>query len=164
MLFVRHAPPVVDRSVPAADWSLAPGAELSLAVQLPLVSSAETKARQTAALLGEHCEIDARLGEVTRGWSDNFEAEVARYLDGEALEGWEPQRDACARFTAAVDEHGDATYVTHGTVLTLYLSSVVPDLDPFTFWRALTLPDAWAWDGATRRLERVARGDARATT
>ena len=99
MIFVRHALAVVDRALPPSEWVLAPGAELSLPFDLPVVCSAETKARQTAALFTDACTVDARLGEVERGWSDDFEADIARYFVGEALDGWEPASDARARFT-----------------------------------------------------------------
>ena len=48
---------------------------------------------------------------------------------------------------AVTDEHRDAVYVTHGTALSLYLASVVPNLDPFGFWTGLQSPDAWLIDG-----------------
>jgi hypothetical protein len=46
-----------------------------------------------------------------------------------------------------VEQHGRAIYVSHGTVLSLYLASVVPDLDAVRFWRELRNPDAWLLDG-----------------
>jgi hypothetical protein len=147
VIFVRHARPIVDRAVPPSEWVLAPGAEFSLPYDLPVICSAETKARQTAGLIADACTVDARLSEVERSWSDDFENDVAQYLAGEPLDGWEPQSEALARFTAAVDDHGEATYVAHGTALTLYLASVVPDLDAFAFWTELRMPDAWLIDG-----------------
>jgi broad specificity phosphatase PhoE len=90
---------------------------------------------------------------VWRPWTDDLNASVARYFLGETLDGWEPQAVAGARVQSVVDEHGDVLYVTHGTVLTLYLASVVPTLDAMSFWTALTTPDAWRVDG--ERLVRL---------
>jgi hypothetical protein len=40
-----------------------------------------------------------------------------------------------------------ASYVSHGTVLSLYLASVVPSLNAMRFWTELRNPDAWQLDG-----------------
>jgi hypothetical protein len=102
------------------------------------------RARDTAALLGAPVAVDARIREVPRPWAGDFADACRRYLLGEALPGWEPQRAARTRFAAAVAEHGDAVYVTHGTVLAPYLASVVPALDAVRFWTELSFPGAWA--------------------
>ena len=96
---------------------------------------------------------DPRLGEIKRPWTDDLRAAVVRYLRGDELEGWEPQRAAIGRFGACVKARRDAIYVTHGTVLSLYLSTVVDGFDPVAFWNGLTLPDAWRLeDGELTRL------------
>jgi hypothetical protein len=76
-----------------------------------------------------------------------------RYLRGDEIDGWEPQRVALSRFAACVKARRDAIYVTHGTVLSLYLASVVDGFDPVAFWNGLTSPDAWRLaDGELTRL------------
>jgi hypothetical protein len=46
-----------------------------------------------------------------------------------------------------VKDHGPAIFVTHGTVLTIYLASIAPDIDAMTFWSGLSTTDAWNVDG-----------------
>ena len=85
---------------------------------------------------------DARLGEVSRRWSDDLDRPIDRYFGGEAVPGGDAQADAAACVHAVVEEHGRAIYVTHGTILSLYLASVVPSIDAGQFWTDLTNPDA----------------------
>lgn len=158
MIFVRHGLPLVDRSAPRHDWPLDPSGSAaieSLATRLPalpVVTSDLRRAIDTGRHFGDPI-IDARLGEVARPWSDDFDDAVARFLAGEAIAGWEPQSEARARFKAALDEHGDAIYVTHGTVLTLFLMAVVPGFDAIAFWTSMAFPDAWLLD--TEGLSRL---------
>jgi broad specificity phosphatase PhoE len=160
MIFIRHARPIVDETRPPAEWELAPDAVPHFALpDLPVVASAERKAQATAAFIADEFAIDHRLGEVTRPWVDDLAVANARYLLGERMDGWEPQPDAVARFTAAVGEYGEAIFVTHGTVLTLYLATAVPDLEPVGFWSGLAFPDAWSL--GDNRLTRVAIPGAR---
>jgi broad specificity phosphatase PhoE len=158
-VFVRHAPAVVDRSSRSATWPItaeAADAVRALRPQLPpiekLVASDLRRASDTAALLGEPL-LDARLREVPRPWTDDLDRDVEQYLAGKTLDGWEPQAEVLTRFSACIAEHGPVTYVSHGTVLSLYLGSVVQDLDAFAFWKALALPDAWELRG--HELQRI---------
>ena len=151
MIFVRHAKSAPDPAIPESEWPLAPDAVVDLLLpSLPVVCSDTRRARDTAAYFGTP-RVDDRLVEIRRPWTDDIERDVARYLRGEEVSEWEPQRDALARFEATLAERGEAIYVTHGTVLSLYLGSVVPDLDAFAFWQNLTMPDAWALDGGELR-------------
>ena len=54
---------------------------------------------------------------------------------------------------AALEDYGEAIYVSHGTVLSLYLASLVPRLEAMRFWSEVANPDAWELDG--NRLSRV---------
>ncbi len=137
---------------PSREWPLDPEHApdiVTLRAALPrrrVVCSTMRRAIETAELLGAPA-IDARLDEVPRPWSDDLDAAIARYFAGEPREGWEPQGEARARMDAAIREHGDAIYVSHGTVLSLYLASVVPGLDALGLWNGLRNPDAYELRG-----------------
>jgi broad specificity phosphatase PhoE len=152
VILVRHGRAIARTDVPTDAWPLDPAylTDISLlravVPDLPVVCSDMRRAIDTAQYFGEPT-IDPRLGEVARPWTDAIEGAVARYLRGEAIEGWESQADARARFRSVVDDHGRAIYVTHGTVLALYLASIVPTLDALQFWSELRNPDAWELDG-----------------
>jgi hypothetical protein len=159
-IFVRHGKPQVEPSVDSSEWHLEADALVavsklaSMLPSMPIVSSEERKARETAMLFGGSVTTDARLGEVRRPWvSGDLRPDVVRYLRGEEIHEWEPQRSATLRFANCVRGRRDAIYVTHGTVLALYLASVVDGLDPVAFWNGLTFPDAWHLeDGVLTRL------------
>jgi hypothetical protein len=155
-LFIRHGPTVVAAGSPPEAWALSHGAAESVRPIRPLlryltrplvVSSEYVKARATADLLSDDRAIDPRLNEVSRPWVDDITAAVRRYLDGGLVNGWEPQEQATARFSEAVQAWGSVAYVTHGTVLALYLSSRFSEVRPFEFWGSLSAPDAWLVDG-----------------
>lgn len=163
MIFVRHGRAVVQPDVPTHEWPLDAAhigaiAELRTVLpELPVVCSDMRRAIETARFFGEPT-VDPRLAEVSRPWTnDDLEASITRYFLGEPLDGWEPQADARARIEAEVGEYGRAIYVTHGTVLSLSLSSIVPALNAMRFWTDLTNPDAWQVDGD--RLVRLSPGD-----
>jgi broad specificity phosphatase PhoE len=153
MIFVRHGRAIVQPQVPAHDWPLDPAHVDSISAlrvslpELPVVCSDMRRAVETAKFFGEPV-VDPRLQEVSRPWTDDLDGAIARYFRGEPVEGWEPQADARARLAAAVEDHGRAIYVSHGTVLSLHLASVVPTLDAMGFWAGLTSPDAWRLEGA----------------
>ena len=113
------------------------------------------RAIETARFFGEPT-IDPRLREVSRPWTHDLDVLIARYFRGESVDDWEPQPEACARIGAVVQDHGRAIYVGHGTVLSLYLASVVTTLDAMRFWTELRSPDAWQLD--EMRLVRVSAG------
>ncbi|HVE91328.1 MAG TPA: hypothetical protein VNE62_03360 [Actinomycetota bacterium] len=125
----------------------------SLLPDLPVVSSDERKAVETADALGRDFFIDSRLREVSRPWiqdPNKFHADTRRYLAGDALAGWEPQSEALARFAEAAD----GIVVSHGTVMSLFVASRIR-IDPVRFWSRLTFPDAWEVGGSERPLRKV---------
>lgn len=179
LVLIRHATPAITPGVDARDWPLstegrAGAATLAenLAAYEPsqVVSSAEPKAAQTAAI------IAARLGvpvEIVPGLHEHdrrgvgllgrkaFEAAVARFFarPTELVLGRETAEEASQRFWQAVTgviaraEAGrDILVVTHGTVLSLFAARAA-SLDPFPLWRGLRLPDAVAF--ALPELHRV---------
>lgn len=148
MIFVRHARAVVDPERPTEEWPLDPAhvgdvARLRVALpDLPVVCSDMLRAVETARLIGEPT-VEPRLAEVSQPWTDDLEGCLVRYFAGERIAGWEAQDAARARLQSVVDEHGEAIYVSHGTLLTLYLASARPTVDAMEFWAALASPSAW---------------------
>lgn len=133
---VRHAMTIVDRSRPSDEWVLSEeGRAAARALRLSgrARSSSETKALETARLAGLDATPDDRLREVRRPWSDDYANDVARYLGGEDVPGWEPRASALARLHDALDGF-DGTAVTHGLAISLYLGYTLDE------WRALPFP------------------------
>ena len=163
VIFVRHGRAVVQAAVPTDDWPLDPAHLTDIETlrdalpDLPVVCSGMRRAVETARFFGPPA-VDPRLAEVSRPWTGDLEQSIARYFAGERLEGWEPQDAARARVEGAIEDHGRAIYVSHGTVLSLYLASVVPSLNAMRFWSELRNPDAWQLDGESL-VRVVATGD-----
>jgi broad specificity phosphatase PhoE len=151
VIFVRHGRAVVQADVRTDDWPLDPAHLTDIETlrgalpDLPVVCSGMRRAVETARFFGSPT-VDPRLAEVSRPWTDDLEPSIARYFAGEPLPGWEPQEAARARFRAAIRDHGRAIYVSHGTLLSLYLASAVPALNAMRFWSELRNPDAWQLD------------------
>lgn len=163
VILIRHAEPQVEPNRPPAEWRLSSrGSELSYELGACLISrglhrlvtSPEVKAVATANavadVLGLSVIADDRLREVQRPWTDgNFPAVVARYLQGDVIEGWEPFEEVVLRLSIALLSHsgaGPIAFVTHGTAMACLLDSAEPK-DRVHFWSELTMPDAWALQG-----------------
>jgi broad specificity phosphatase PhoE len=172
LVLVRHARPDMTDHRPET-WGLADGGlddarHLGLALRTAIsnrastvVCSTEPKAVETAVALGFGAvRPDERLCEVDRPWHDDrheFVDAAHRYLRGTTVPGWEPLDDAAARFQSAVTELDDmAVVVSHGTVMSAWLSRQFPDLDAVGFWENLEMPDAWLVDLRARSTHRIA--------
>ena len=125
-----------------------------------ILSSAEKKARETAAILAANLGLtpgeDADLNEHRRenvpflGRPD-FEAAIRRlFAEPDTLVfGQETATQAYTRFAGAAQRAlaahptGDVALVTHGTVMTLYAERHA-GIEPFAFWQALKMPDLLA--------------------
>lgn len=135
---VRHAMTVIDMTTPSAEWVLSEdGRRAAAALELPplpVLSSSEPKALDTAALAGWDATPDDRLREVARPFhGDDYADYVRRYLAGDEPDGWEPRAHALERLHAALDGF-DGIAVTHGLAISLYAG-----LD-FDAWRTLPFP------------------------
>jgi len=179
VLFVRHSLAVITPAEAPADWPLSPtgrararrlGEQVAAFLgprRVPIVASSEVKAIETAELLGcGPVAVDPRIGEVAKRWydsSDDHRDAAIEYLAGRESAGWEPRQDALARFDAAIAHvaNGLAVVVTHGTVLTLWLSDRIDGFEPGEFWPGLEMPDAYLLDLTTNRLERLGAGPTR---
>ncbi|HEY3014757.1 MAG TPA: histidine phosphatase family protein [Nocardioides sp.] len=160
---VRHGPPLVDRSVPAAQWDLDPAGydavwALRESGRLPeratWFCSPEPKAIATAQLLTDRdVGVLDDLREHVRespAWIEDFAGTVRRAFaqpDLAAADGWETITACRARVLPAVetilDVHRDedVVLVGHGTAWTLVVAALTgrpPDLDA---WAALRMPD-----------------------
>ncbi|MFL5926079.1 MAG: histidine phosphatase family protein [Gaiellaceae bacterium] len=134
---VRHAAVVVDPAVPSCEWRLSEaGRKAARALVLPdaaALTSPEPKARETAELAGLTADVDERLREVSRPWSNDYAAEVQRWFAGETPEGWERREDALARLCGVLDGF-DGVAVSHGLAISLYAGLSFDD------WRSLPFP------------------------
>ena len=169
LIFVRHSAVKIDPAVPSRRWRLSANGRsraAALAAQLAaytptrIVTSEEPKAVETgqimAGTLGLSCTAVSGLQEHARAnepYTDDatFRASIAQLLrhPNDRVYGSETGAAARQRMTTAVARltatHPDDTLiiVTHGTVLTLFLSHHNPQLDPIPFWQRLTLPAAF---------------------
>ncbi len=159
--FLTHAEVVVDPEVPIKSWGLSEAGRRRAAAAHRLawspevgriVSSAERKAEETAAVLaravgsGSDVEVEPALGEIDRSATGylpptEFEAVVDAFFarPDESVRGWERAVDAQARIVAAVralTRTGDVTVVSHGAVGALLLA----DLRGVPISRALDQP------------------------
>ncbi len=165
LILVKHSQPAIIPTVPVNQWHLSEAGRARcnlLADKLKpyqpsaIIGSVEPKARETAELvasrlngsmrvvegLHEHertdvgflseSELDARLAELFRKPS-------------EIVFGKETADHAYARFTETMSRliekypMGDLVVVSHGTVITLYVSRITRS-EPFSFWKRLGLP------------------------
>lgn len=84
------------------------------------------------------------------------------YLTGVPVAGWESLDDAAARFGSAIADLGESSIVvSHGTIMSAWLSEQIDDLDAVSFWDELQMPDAWLVDLDNRTLHRIAAQEAR---
>jgi len=168
---VRHGRPLVDPSRPPSTWGLDPGhldgvRALRAGGALPLgarwVSSAEPKARETAAVLtASPVAVDDGLGEQSRpaGWLDDYAVRIHRSLvvqEAPAAPGWETAASARARVVEAVQRHAegaardgaaDLVLVGHGTAWTLLVAAVTGRPVDLYAWERLQLPDTCSLAG-----------------
>jgi broad specificity phosphatase PhoE len=179
-VLIRHAAVTVDPHERSDQWALSADglnaasqlrADPDLAAATRIYSSPEPKALATAhAMAGERLVVALpKLVELDRrsaGWlgsADEYAALVAEILEQPefSIRGCEPAVAAQARVVAEIDRlardaGGEAiAVVTHGIVLTLYVSWLrglpAPDLD---LWRRLRFPDVAVVDHVGRIVVR----------
>jgi broad specificity phosphatase PhoE len=165
LILVKHSQPALEPEVPAAQWHLSAEGERrcgpladALAPYAPatLVTSAETKARETAVLLAARLNLPGHIApglhEHDRtgvGWlpEGELEEQIAAFFaqPDELVFGKETAAAARLRFQAAVADvlaqtpQGTVVIVTHGTVLTLFAAAHA-GLAPLPLWQRLGLP------------------------
>ena len=166
LILVRHSLPEMVTGVPASEWHLSAEGRRRCAVLAgrlaayelaAVVSSEEPKAVETgqivAETLGLPFEMALGLHEHERGVvsdlgsREEWEAQVARFFEhpDQLAFGHETADQAHTRFARAVASviqwlpAGNAAIVSHGTVMTLFISRTAR-LDPMPFWQGLGLP------------------------
>ncbi|MDX6752047.1 histidine phosphatase family protein [Geminicoccaceae bacterium 1502E] len=149
ILLITHPEVVIDPAVPVPDWPLSPlgrartalfAVEPALAGVTRIVSSAERKARDTAAILaqalGLTAEVEPALHENDRSATgflppDEFERVADAFFarPEESVRGWERAVDAQARVVEAVRRidrgtppGGSLAVVAHGGVGALLMA------------------------------------------
>jgi broad specificity phosphatase PhoE len=133
-----------------------------------IVSSPEPKAEETACIIAERLNlavarhegfVEHRRPGLSFSTRADFEASVRRVFENssERLFGGESADEACARFESALRDHAarPLVVVTHGTVLTLFVSRKAR-LDPMTLWMSLKTPDAFVLDSEMQLMARLA--------
>jgi probable phosphoglycerate mutase len=163
LYLIRHATPTVQPNVPSPEWSLAErGIEEARALATvaeswglrALYASKEPKARSTALIIGDALGLPVNIvegfEETHLDWwisnSDEFAEAVKQILEQPdlSLRGAERAEAAAARFAGAIDlitQGGfPAAVVTHGRVLTAWLTQTAGIEDPFALWRSIPMP------------------------
>lgn len=177
LILVKHSLPQIDPSVPSREWRLScEGRRRARKLgdrldryNLDLVaSSTEPKALETAEIaagaLDVPIEIVEGLHEHERAnvgflKSERFERSIERFFSRpkDPVFGDETADQAHDRFSNAVNglsdrfRHKNIAIVTHGTVLSLFVSRI-SELEPFALWRRLGLP---SWVAMSRPDFRV---------
>jgi broad specificity phosphatase PhoE len=175
LYLVRHAAVEARPDVPGPRWYLSSegraGAE-ALAKESywaevqGIHTSCEPKAVGTTQRIAAPNELPIRvehdLREVEgRSWVDiGYADQVHAYLSGDTPPGWEPLDAAQSRLTACIDgiveRHQDLNVgiVSHGIVLTLYLSGkmALSTNDAIALWESISFPDIAVFDPEKRSL------------
>jgi broad specificity phosphatase PhoE len=130
------------------------------------VASAERRCWES--LPGRTPRHDPRLNDVNRPgerWSSDFRRQRRRWVEGVPVEGWERHGHAAQRFADAVDAATaegarDVVIVSHGMVLTNWLTAIgALDRDEAgAFWELLTFPDCWTFDDGVVMHHRARTG------
>jgi broad specificity phosphatase PhoE len=178
--FITHPDVAIDPAIPVPDWPLSGRGRMQMKafadrVRLhhltTIISSAERKARDGAAILGAAYGLSpiviAGLGENDRSATgylprEQFEALADAFFarPDESVQGWERATDAQRRIIAAVDDavalvsSGDLAIISHGAVGALLLCHLMG----VPISRAWDQPgegggNAYAFDATTRRLQ-----------
>jgi len=168
LILIRHSAVTKNPSLPSHQWRLsavgrtraqALAAHIAPYHPTRFITSDAHKAVETgqiiATALAKPCLPAPGLQEHNRDGvpyfpsQAEFEAALIRLFEqpGELVHGQETGDQTRIRFTQTIHtllaHYPDDTLaiVTHGTVLTLFLTHHNPHLDPLPFWRSLKLPD-----------------------
>ena len=168
LILVRHSVPEIDPDVPSFQWHLSDEGRkqcFQLAENLKaytikvIFTSPESKAQETAEILATQLgnmpvDVHEGLREHDRrnvGWvEDGFDELLRKFYEhpAEKVFGLETALQAAKRIEKAIEdcwEQGsgyDIVIVSHGTVMSLYVSRVVRGVTPFEFWKQLKMPMA----------------------
>jgi broad specificity phosphatase PhoE len=176
VVLIRHAEPLLDGGIPTGEWPLTEKGRNDATVLgttladrsagTTVWTSPERRAHETAALAFplRATALRDQLSEVKKPWyasADEHANAVAKYLSGEAVEGWERREDVILRIAQlrlgfASSLESLVLVTPHGLLLTAWLDYEVELDDPFLFWSNLRMPDAWEFSPEGKSLERIA--------
>lgn len=177
LILIRHSAPMVDTHQPAHTWPLNPEGVrrcVSLAETLRphtptrIITSTERKAQQTGQIIADMLGLPLNMADgfqehdrtqVTGLDTATFKAQVIRLLThpDQLVFGQETGTQVQQRFTQAIQNTlrqyptDTLAIVTHGTALTLFLSTHNP-INAITFWKTLDLPCFFLLDLVTFKL------------
>jgi len=165
LFLVRHSLPELRSDVEPRLWRLSEEGQRRcrlLADRLRpyaprlIVSSIEHKAVETAAVAASELGLAHRVGEGLEEHHrhgvgflsrDELERRISAFFDRprELVFGSETAEAALRRFSDAVRRELAAggegqVVVAHGTVISLYVTSLHPEIDPFELWKRLGTP------------------------
>jgi broad specificity phosphatase PhoE len=180
LLLIKHASPVLDMEIPAAEWVLSAEGQrrcVQLAEQAAaydpavVVCSREPKASETgqlmAAALGLPWQVMENLHEHKRPQAgllsqEEFHAQVEKFFasPGELVFGAETAHQAQMRFSHAVEKvlahhpGQNVAIVAHGTVISLFVAQKT-GMASFPLWQRLGLPSLVVLSLPDFKLEKV---------
>ena len=180
LILVKHSLPEIVEDVPAREWDLSEEGRRRIQTLVEklkkykpqiVVSSVESKARQTAEIISRNLGLDARfvhgLHEHDRRKSpfhmqDDFQSLVKKLFDEPELLifGSETANQALSRFQHAVESvlnsYGAQTIliVAHGTVMSSYVSRL-PGIDGYALWKKLGLPSFVVLDVESKEILKI---------
>ncbi len=167
LILIKHAQPIIIPQNPPHTWQLSPEGQEATHAFASLVkeftpkhifSSPEDKAIETALILAENLHIGFEIvGDLYEHERSNekfedhdiFVDKVRNFFahPDELVYGQETATHARARFHVGLlgawrrHRHHDVAVVAHGTVISLFVSHVIPEIDGFELWKCLKSPD-----------------------
>lgn len=169
IILIRHSTVKIDPSLPSRDWILSADGrahcellakKLSRFEPALFITSEEQKAVETGRLLAKALNLPFksapdlhehdRLGVPYFDNEQTFREKISDFFTNpdQLVFGRETVGQACNRFRKAVYSEkdlvnkGNLAFVTHGTVITLFVCFHNPQLDHMEFWNSLDLPCA----------------------
>lgn len=167
LLLIRHSAVQRSQETPSREWPLSDDGRSRTRQFAPqlipynltrIFTSEEPKARETGQIianeLGLPWQTAPDLQEHSRENApffisqEGFETAVARFFNNpdQLVFGNETANQALERFDTAVHRlitdypEDTLAIVTHGTILTLFVTHYNTQIDPLTFWQNLSLP------------------------
>jgi broad specificity phosphatase PhoE len=177
LILVKHSLPEVVEGIPAREWTLSEEGRIrsrELAGKLMpyqaeiIVSSVESKARETASILAENLGLEFQevegLHEHDRSGSpyyskSEFQSLVQKFFvkPSELIFGNETAVAALTRFRLAIDyvlntfSEKNLAIVAHGTVISLYVAWLT-GCNGYNLWKELGLPSFVVLDIQSKTL------------
>ncbi len=181
-LLIRHAPVQIDPSRPSQEWMLSEEGRRKcelfsnklIEYHLSLfITSQETKAVETGKIFAAVTNLPIKsvpgLAEQRRLTAPYFKSEghfkdaiekLFTYPD-KLVFGEETANEALFRFQRAIENeqfkhpNANTAFVTHGTVMTLFICHHNPNLPPVSLWNQLTLPCAAVLERPDFKLKKL---------